>query len=220
MTIQPDIHIHNTNFDSGAHIWRVLATFLAIGSLVSLAYGLTQWGLIEIAATGTSAVLAMLFQLMIRNGFIVFGDGPSEDARIEEGRNALKAIAGMIQAYIDHSSLLRLVLISIGYGVAFVLLRQTVTWALTVFTNIWMALAAGGVIAAFICFPTLFAGLLRAVRSRTHRTGAPTAAPAAAEPVTGARPVPPLPVDHFNDLDQRPRARPRSLEVQGPEGVE
>lgn len=167
MTSQPDTHIHNSNFDSGAHVWRVLATFLAIGSLVSLAYGLTQWGLIEIAATGTSAVLAMLFQLMIRNGFIVLGDGPSEDARIQEGRNALKAIAGMIQAYIDHSSLLRLVLISIGYGVAFVLLRQTVTWALTIFTNIWIALAAGGVIAAFICFPTLFAGLLRAVRTRT-----------------------------------------------------
>ncbi|HEX7351609.1 hypothetical protein [Brachybacterium sp.] len=181
MTTQPDIHIHNTNFDSGAHIWRVLATFLAIGSLVSLAYGLTQWGLLEIAATGTSAVLAMLFQLMIRNGFIVLGGEPSEDSRIQEGRNALKAIAGMIQAYIDHSSLLRLVLISIGYGVAFVLLRQTVTWALTIFTNIWMALAAGGVVAAFICFPTLFAGLLRAVRTRTARP-APVAPAAPVEP--------------------------------------
>lgn len=166
MSAQPDIHIHNTNFDSGAHVWRVLATFLVLAALVSFAYGLSQWGLIEIAATGTSAVLAMLFQLMVRNGLIVFRGRPSEDVRIQEGRNALKAIAGMVQAYIDHSSRLRLLLISIGYGIGFVLLRETVTWALTIFTNVWMAMAAGGVIAAFLCFPPLFAELRPVVRGR------------------------------------------------------
>ncbi|MDQ0648619.1 hypothetical protein QFZ53_002815 [Microbacterium natoriense] len=162
----PDIHIHNNNFDAGAHVWRVLATFLAIGALVSLAWGLAQFGMLELAATGTAAVLSMLIQLMMRNGFIVLPHRQSDDARIEEGKSALKAIAGMVQAWIDRSSLLRLVLIATGYGIVFVLLRTLIQFALGMFGNIWVALAAGGLVASVICFPTLFAGIIRSMKTK------------------------------------------------------
>ncbi|MGW8483571.1 hypothetical protein ACWGJP_10555 [Microbacterium sp. NPDC055903] len=162
----PDIHIHNTNFDSGAHVWRVLATFLAIGALVSLAWGLAQFGMLELAATGTAAVISMLVQLMLRNGFIVLPSAKSDDARIEEGKSALKAIVGMVQAWIDRSSLLRLVLLAIGYGIAFVLLRTVIQFSLGVFGNIWVALAAGGLLASVICFPTLFAGIVHSMKTK------------------------------------------------------
>lgn len=173
MTNQPSppitVNVQNTNFDSNSHVWRVLATFLAIGAMVSLAYGLTQWGMLELAATGTTAIVSMLVQLMMRNGFIVLPEATSDDERIEEGKNALKAITGMIQAWIDRSSMLRLLLIAIGYGVAFILLRMLIAWALGVFGNIWIALAAGGLVASVICFPTLFTGVIRAMKANKSR---------------------------------------------------
>ena len=165
----PQIHIHHAAADAGAHIWRVLATFLAIGGMVSLAYGLAQWGLIDIAATGVTAFLTMLVQLMLRNGVIVLPSAPSDDQRITEGVGALRAIAGLVQAILDRSSLLRLTLIAAGYAVTFVLVRTLIGYALTVFGNVWIALAAGGIIASLICFPTLIAGLLSALRSQTRR---------------------------------------------------
>lgn len=168
---QPEIHVNvqNTNLDSNAHVWRVLGTIAAIAALVSLAYGLAEFGMLEMAATGTAATVAMLFQLLMRNGFIVLPESESDDQRIEEGKNALKAIVGMFQAILDRSSILRLTLIAIGYGIGFVLLRGVIAWALGVFTNIWIALAFGLLLAAFIVFPTLFAGIVKALKAKKGR---------------------------------------------------
>ncbi len=164
-----EVHVHNTSMDANAHIWRVVATFLLCASLVSLAWGLAEWGMLEMAATGATAFLMMLFQLMLRNGFIVLGgsgEQTDEDQRIAEGKGAIKAITGMIQAYIDQSSILRLALIATGYGVGFVLVRTLIAWCLGVFANIWIALAVGALIASVICFPTLFAGAFRAMKNK------------------------------------------------------
>jgi hypothetical protein len=166
MSDDQHIHIHNNAMDSNAHVWRVVSTFLAIGALVSLAWGLAQFGMLELAATGTAAVFSMLVQLLMRNGFIVLPESASDDARIEEGKNALKAIIGMVQAILDRSSILRLTLIAISYGVLFILVRTLIQYALGVFGNIWIALAAGGLVASVICFPTLFAGLFRAMKAK------------------------------------------------------
>lgn len=165
---QPDVHvsIQNVGLDANAHVWRVVATFLAIGGFVSFAWGLAQWGMLDLAATGSAAVISMLIQLLLRNGFIVLPESKSEDRRIEEGKNAIKAITGMVQALIDRSSILRLTLIAIIYGVAFMLLRAGIAMALGVFANIWIALAVGAIVASVICFPTLFAGLFRAMKSK------------------------------------------------------
>lgn len=170
----PAIHIHQQGgLDAGAHLWRVLATFLAIGGVVSLAYGLAQWGLIDIAATGVTAFLTMLLQLMARNGMIALpGATGSDDQRITEGIGAIRAIVGLGSAILDRSSLLRLTLIAAGYAATFVLVRTLIGYALTIFGNIWIALAAGGIIASLICFPTLAVGLVRALRSRESRGAA------------------------------------------------
>lgn len=168
-TVNPSAPVININnsIDSSAHIWRVLATFLVITGFVVIAWGLGQWGMLELAATGTAAVISMLVQLLMRNGFIVLPDSRSEDARIEEGKNALRSIVGMLQAMIDRSSLMRLVLIAIVYGLVFILVRAVISVVLGVFvTNLAFAIGLGAIIAAFICFPTLLAGSLRALKSK------------------------------------------------------
>lgn len=170
-TDQPDINVNieNKGLDSGSHIFRVLATFLAIGACVSGAWGMAQFGLLEMAATGTTATAAMLSQLLLRNGFIVLPETESDDARIEEGKGALKAIGGMFQAMLDRSSILRLTIIAIAYGAGFVLFRTLIVWAFTIISNIWLAMMFGGLIAAFIVFPTLFAGIVRALKAKRGR---------------------------------------------------
>lgn len=161
----PAIHIHN-NVDANAHIWRV-ATFLVITSFVCIAWGLSEWGMLELAATGTAAVLSMLVQLLLRNGFIVLPEARSDDKRIEAGKSALRDIVGMLQAVLDRSSLLRLVLIAMGYGIVFILVRAAVRVVLSAFIgNIFVAVGIGALIAAFVCFPTLLAGTMRALKSR------------------------------------------------------
>jgi hypothetical protein len=160
------INIHNS-VDANAHIWRVLATFLVIIGFVVIAWGLGQWGMLELAATGTAAVISMLLQLLLRNGFIVLPDSKSDGARIEEGKNALRSIVAMFQAMLDRSSLLRLVLIAVGYGIGFILVRAAISVVLGAFIgNIFFAIGFGAIIAAFICFPTLLAGTMRALKSR------------------------------------------------------
>ena len=162
----PAIHIHNT-VDSSAHIWRVVATFLLIIGFVVIAWGLSEWGMLELAATGTAAVLSMLVQLLLRNGFIVLPTTTSDDERIEAGKSALRDIVGMLTAMLDRSSLLRLVLIAIGYGLLFILVRAAIQVVLTgLITNIFVAAGIGAIIAAFICFPTLLVGLRRALQTR------------------------------------------------------
>lgn len=165
-----EVHVHN-NLDANAHAWRVLSTILLIGGLVSLAWGLAQAGLLEMAASGTAAVVSMLVQLLMRNGLIVIPESRSDDARIEDGKNAIRSIAGMVRAYLDHSSILRLALISVAYGALFILLRAGIHAALGIFSNIFIAGAAGAVAASVICFPTLLAGLLRAFRSTGTKGG-------------------------------------------------
>lgn len=165
-TPTPEIHIHNSTLDAGAHVWRVVATFLAIGAFVSLAWGLAQWGWLDVAATGLTATMAMLVQLLARNGMIALPERAEvEDERIEAGRSAIRDIVGMVQAFIDRSSLARLTLIAVAYGVGFMVVRLIVAWGLGILGNVWVAIAVGLIVASLICFPTLFAGLMKAVKT-------------------------------------------------------
>ncbi len=76
-------------------------------------------------------------------------------------------VVGMLQAMLDRSSLLRLVLIAMGYGIVFILMRAAVRVVLSAFIgNIFVAVGIGALIAAFVCFPTLLAGTMRALKSR------------------------------------------------------
>ncbi|WP_129656317.1 hypothetical protein [Rothia halotolerans] len=160
---QPAIHIHN-NVDANAHVWRVVGTVLAVGAFCSIAWGLGQAGLLELASALTTAFLFQFVALLLRNGIIVLPDSTSDDARIEDGKSAIRSIIGMVQAFIDRSSILRLALIAMAYGLAFIAARAAIQGMLGIFSNVFIAAGAGAAIAAVICAPTLFTGLFRALK--------------------------------------------------------
>jgi hypothetical protein len=164
----PHIHIENKFGGAEAHGWKVLGVILAVAALVAGGYGLATAGLLELAASMIAAFLSMFLQLLFRNGVIVLPEKKSEDARIEEGKGAVKAIAGMVQAWIDRSSILRLALIAIGYAVVFILVRAGVSALLRLTANVWVAAMFGGLLAAAICAPTVFAGIVRTLKSKTN----------------------------------------------------
>lgn len=159
------IHIHN-DVDANGHLWRVIATFLLITGTIGIAWGFAQAGLLEGAAVMLTASLSMEVQLLMKNGFIVIPDPKSDDQRIERGKNALRDIAEMAAAIIERSSILRVTVLSIGYGAIFVILRAGLQLALGAWlSNIWLALGTGAIVASVFVFPTLFTSFFRKLRS-------------------------------------------------------
>lgn len=162
---QPEIKIQvNNTLDANAHSWKVLAAILAFGAVGLFAYGLKQAGLAAIASTGTVATLSLFLQLMLKNGLIALPSAKSDDDRIEGGKNAARAMAAAVAAIIERSSVLRLALISVGYGVLFVLAHLFVQQVLETFGNPFLAMAVPALGAAVICAPTVFVGFLRKLK--------------------------------------------------------
>lgn len=168
MTDDQHIHIHNDSMDSGSHLFRVIATFLLIIGAVAIGWGFAQNGMLDLVAVVLTATLSMQIQLMLRNGIIVLPDKKSDDERIEAGKSAARDIMGAFKAILDRSSLLRITLIAIGYGLLFGMVRAGIQLALgTWMSNLYLALGTGAVVASAICFPTLFVGMYRAMKARS-----------------------------------------------------
>lgn len=165
---RPEVHIHN-NVDANAHVWRVGGTILAVAAFCSIAWGLGQAGLLDLASALMTAFLFQFVTLLLRNGVIVLPDTRNGDQRIEEGKSAIRSILGMCQAFVDRSSILRLALVAMVYGLAFIGARAAIQGALGIFANVFIAAGAGAAIAAVICAPTLFTGLFRALKKKGHQ---------------------------------------------------
>lgn len=167
---QPKIEVNvSTQMDANAHSWKVLGTFLVCGALVSLAWGLATAGLLELASTMVAAFFFQFGSLLLRNGLIVIPNKTSEDARIEQGKSAVRSIVGMFQAFLDRSSMLRLAALAGIYALLFIGARSLISLALGLFGNIWIAAAAGALLAAIICAPSLFSGWMRALKAKGGR---------------------------------------------------
>ncbi len=164
---QPVINVDaRTSVDSNAHVWRVLGTVLAVAAFCSIAWGLGQAGLLDLASALATAFLFQFLQLLFGNGIIVLPESKSSDARIEDGKSALRALIDAGKAIIENSSILRLALIAMLYALAFVAVRYIITIGLGVFSNVFIAAGFGALLAAVICAPTLFASIFRAMKSK------------------------------------------------------
>lgn len=158
--------VNNNSVDSNAHVWRVAGTILAVAAFCSIAWGLGKAGLLDLASALVTAFLFQFLQLLFSNGIIVLPESKSDDARIEDGKNAIRALIDAGKAIIENSSILRLAFIAIGYALAFVGVRFLVTMGLGIFSNVFIAAGFGALLAAVICAPTLFAGIFRALKSK------------------------------------------------------
>lgn len=144
--------------DSLPHHWQVLAAVLLSGGLTALAYGLTQAGLAELAASCLS-----FYGFFVGTRLLAKIAASREARHFRETREFIGTAYGELQAWLADRKLLAIAIIGVPVTVAFVTLKSAIALALGAFSNVWFAVAAGLIVAAFVASPLLFRQIRLAV---------------------------------------------------------
>lgn len=134
--------------DKISHGWNVLGTLLLGGALFAAAWGLSQAGQLDMAATG----LSFFVMTMVRF------TGPSLMKRAPEfaGTSALVNQARSDLAnWLASRRLLSQCLIALALTLGFLAVRAVAAWALGIVASPWLALALGLGVAAIVAAPTI-----------------------------------------------------------------
>lgn len=157
--------IHLNQGGSDNHTWTVLGTLLACGAIGMLAWAVSAAGALDLAATGLSFFFVQLFSMMFKAGFIVMPEKNSSD--FVESRGMLKTLWREFQEFQGRSPIWRMALLALGFTVVYMVFRLGLSFALGVFSNIWIAGAASALIASFIVSPRLFSSMFSKMKSRS-----------------------------------------------------
>ena len=158
----------NIKLDRGGpenHAWTVLGTLLACGAVGMAAWAISAAGALDIAATGLSFFFVQLISMMFKAGLIVVPEKNSSD--FVESRGMLKTLWREFQEFQGRSPIWRLGLLALGFTIAYMIFRLGLTFALGIFSNIWIAGAASALLASFIVAPQLFSSLLAKMKTRS-----------------------------------------------------
>lgn len=152
------------NRSAGAsHAWHVGATCLLVGAIFSLAWALSQAGMLDLAATGVAFFVTTFARQM---GIGLTTAAPRE---FEGSANLLRQLQADFSRWLSTRSLIAHALIALGYTVAFLLARAALSGILTVIASPWVALAAGLALAAAVASPSLIRSVIEAVGTRSQR---------------------------------------------------
>lgn len=131
------------------HVWQVIATLLAVASVFTFAWFISQSGWQELAATGV-AFFAVTFLRQL---------GPSLAKRAPR---EFRRTAGLLDTarsdfadWMANRKLLSLAIIAFLSTVAFLIGRFLASTVMTAIASPWLALAAGLALAAAVASPVL-----------------------------------------------------------------
>jgi len=156
--------------DALPHAWQVAGTLLAGGAVAAVAYGLSEKGWAEIAATLLTAWSMQFARL------VVSGRPPRPDAAFGGTRALLATVRADAAAFAATRTTLAKAVMAVGYAVTFVALRTVAHALLGAMTNLWFAVAIGLVVASVIASPVLWRAI---VGSFSGAVAPATPAPAA-----------------------------------------
>ena len=156
------------NVESGiGRVLNVIGTILLCGAVGLVAYSLAQRGWLEIAATLLTAFVFQLTRMLTQAGLLDLTRvtrRADEAGNFVETRNILKVWAREYAEFQARSPLWRLAVMAMGYAIAFMAFRAGAQVALTVFSNMWIAMASAALLGAIIIAPGQIMDLLRAFR--------------------------------------------------------
>lgn len=147
------------------HVWTVLGTLLACGAVGMAAWAISNAGALDLAATGLSFFFIQLISMMFKAGLIVVPEKNSGD--FAESRGMLKTLWREFQEFQGRSPIWRMALLALGFTIGYMLFRLGLSYALGVFSNIWIAGAASALIASLIVAPQLFSRMLSKMKTRS-----------------------------------------------------
>lgn len=160
-----DQHI-NIRLDRGPdnHAWTVLGTLLACGAVGMGAWAISAAGMLDLAATGLSFFFMQLVSMMMKAGLIVIPEKSKTD--FSETRGLLKTAWREFQDFQGRSPVWRMALLALGFTIGYLIFRLAISFALGVFSNIWIAGACAALLASFIVAPHLFSGMVARMKSK------------------------------------------------------
>ena len=159
------------NIQTQSRMYEIVATLLAIGAVGMIAYALAQNGWLEIAATMLTMFITQLMRLLFANGLLRVPEGGTAKGEFAGTAGFVKTAISEFKAWQARSPIWRLSALAGGYTLLFMGFRALMTWALGVFTNIWVAGAAAALLGSLIIFPQLFS---RAAKTVTGRVKTPS----------------------------------------------
>jgi hypothetical protein len=158
----------NINLDRGGpenHAWTVLGTLLACGAVGMAAWAISNAGALDLAATGLSFFFVQLISMMFKAGLIVVPEKNSND--FAESRGMLKTLWKEFQEFQGRSPIWRMALLALGFTIAYMIFRLGLSFALGIFSNVWVAGAAAALIASVIVAPQLFSSMVSKMTTRS-----------------------------------------------------
>ncbi|GAC78778.1 hypothetical protein SAMN04488550_2906 [Gordonia malaquae] len=161
------------NVQSGAgEVLRIVSTILLFGGAGAVAWSVAQGAHAELAATGMTLMIVMMVKLMYRRGLVRLPSSDGGDDGFAATKGMIAQVSGEYQRWLAGTSMPALAVISIGYAIAFLVLRAGVSAAFSVFQNLWVAGGVAAMIGAVVVFPSLLPSILGSLK-RKGVVGAP-----------------------------------------------
>lgn len=141
------------------HVWQVLATLLAVASVFTLCWWLSQQGLLDLCATGISFFVVSLTRMI--------GPSLAKHAPREFRRTAglLDTARADLAEYMANRKLLSLAIIALIATMAFLIGRFIASTVMAAISSPWLALAVGLALAAAVASPLLLKSIIESLKS-------------------------------------------------------
>lgn len=201
MTTPINVTVNTANRET----FRIVATIMAFGGIFLGAWLIAQQGFAEKLATVLAAAIAFIATRLWSRGILGMpttsgGTAAGQDADVDFLRQVGRSATAVSGGYLNRASVPMLSLIGLGYGIAFLALREALTIGLTVFQNIYVPIIFGLIVGSFVVMPDLFPAFFASLRNKgVIRPEAASATAAAAQvpqqPAPAPQPTPaPAPV--------------------------
>ena len=103
--------------------------------------------------------------LMLKAGLLVLPEDDGPDFR--ETKGALRTAWREFQAFQARSPIWRLAAMAVIYTIGFMIVRLLLTYAMGIFSNVWIAGGISALVASVIIAPTLISNLVKGIGSKT-----------------------------------------------------
>lgn len=140
------------------HIWQVLATLLAVASVFTLCWWLSQQGLLDLAATAISFYVVSMMRML---GPSLAKRAPREFRRTAGLLDTARAEAA---EWMANRKLLSLAIIAFLSTVAFLIGRFIASTVMTAIGSPWLALAGGFAVSAAVSSPVLLKSIMESFK--------------------------------------------------------
>ena len=146
------------------HVWQVLATLLAVASLFTLCWYLSQYGLLDLAATAVSFFTITFLRQLAPS---LASRAPSE---LRQTASLLDTARTELAAYLRNRKTFTLALFSIVATVCFLIGRALASIVLVAIASPWLALSGGLLLGAVVASPVLAKSVIASFHS-SRRAG-------------------------------------------------